>query len=50
MHSLDFILHLTAGLSLPPRQKLRRIDEFATETAKQLSTEAGKIPQQVIWE
>lgn len=48
MHLLDFILHFTAGLSIPPWQKLRWIDEFTAEKKKHLLTEAGKIPQQVI--
>lgn len=48
MRSLDFIPHFTAGFAIPPGQKLRWMDEFATEESKQLLTEAGKIPQQAI--
>lgn len=48
MHSLDFIPHFTAGFSIPPGQTLGWIDEFAAEKAKQLLTEAERIPQQVI--
>lgn len=48
MHLLDFIHHSTAGFAIPPWQKLKWIDDFAAEKAKQLLTEAGKIPQQVI--
>lgn len=45
MHSLGFIPHFTPGFAIPTETEA---DEFAAKKAKQLLTEAGKIPHQVI--
>ena len=49
MHLFDFIPHFTAGFAIPPWQNLRcGLRNLPQKKKKQLLTEAGKIPQQVI--